>query len=68
MEDKMKSVSRQMGTLIGCICGVLLSAGLIMWGWNTVAPHFNAPVFTYWEVLIVRLALQSITNIFRKKS
>ncbi len=66
MEDKMKSNAQRMGTLIGYICGVLLSAVLIMWGWNTIAPHFNAPIFTYWEVLIVRIALQCVANIFKK--
>ena len=43
-----------------------ISAGFMMWGWNTVAPHLNAPTFNYWEIFSIRMMLSSIVGIFNK--
>ena len=36
-----------------------------MWGWNTVAPHLNAPQFGYWEVYAMRMGLKSLIKLFK---
>lgn len=36
------------------------------WGWNVLAPHLNAPVFGYWEMMGIRLGLCAITSTFKK--
>ena len=32
-----------------------LSTAVIMWGWNTLAPHINCPTFGYWEMFAMRM-------------
>lgn len=43
-----------------------ISSAFIMWGWNTLAPHINCPVFTYWEIFAMRMGLAYIVQIFVK--
>lgn len=67
MEDnKVKSVSEKIGSAIGHIGGWFLSAAFIMWGWNVIAPHLNAPLFSYWEIFAMRMALGSVVAMFKK--
>jgi hypothetical protein len=35
-----------------------------MWGWNTLAPYINCPVFTYWEIFAMRMGLSYVIQIF----
>ena len=51
---------------VGYIGATFISAVLIMWGWNTVAPHLNAPQFGYWEVYAMRMGLKSFIKLFKK--
>ena len=47
-------------TLINIIAEVAIwfaSAGFIMWGWNTLAPHINCPTFSYMEIFAMRMGL-----------
>lgn len=46
MENK-KALAEKIGYLLGVIALCFASAGFLMWGWNVVAPHLNAPTFTY---------------------
>lgn len=49
------------------ICIYFVSALFIWWSWNILAPHLNAPLFSYREIFAMRMALSSIVYIFRKK-
>jgi hypothetical protein len=51
---------------VGYVGATFISAVLIMWGWNTVAPHLNAPQFGYWEVYAMRMGLKSFIKLFKK--
>lgn len=44
-----------------------VSAGFIMWGWNTIAPHINCPIFTYWEIFAMRMGLSWVMRILWQK-
>ena len=50
---------------VGYVGATFISAALIMWGWNTVAPHLNAPQFGYWEVYAMRMGLKSLIKLFK---
>ena len=68
MEEKLNEIkenSGKIGKIIGKGIGWLLSAGFIYWGWIVIAPHLNAPEFTYWEILAIRMALGSIIAMFK---
>lgn len=58
--NKIKENSEKAGKIVGKGIGWFLSAGFIYWGWTVVAPHLNAPEFTYWEIFAIRMALGSI--------
>ena len=53
--------------IIANIATWLISAGFIMWGWNTLAPHLNCPLFTYWEIFSMRMALSYLMSIIWQK-
>ena len=42
----------------------LISAAFILWGYSTIAPHLNAPLFTYWEMMAIRMAIGSLARMF----
>lgn len=66
-ETKNVKVSEVLGDLVGIGLCWLISAGFIMWGWNTLAPHLNCPEFTYWEVFAMRAGFDCITRILWKR-
>ena len=39
--NKTEEIGNKIGKLLAKIIVWLISAGFIMWGWNTVAPHLN---------------------------
>ena len=53
--------------IIANIATWFVSAGFIMWGWNTLAPHLNCPLFTYWEIFSMRMALSYLISIIWQK-
>lgn len=57
---KEKFIALIIAFVVNCV-----SAGFLMWGWNTVAPHLNAPVFGYWEIFAIQMGLIQIKNIFK---
>lgn len=59
-----KTLSAVLGALFGTIICWFISAGFIYWGWTVLAPHLNAPLFTYWEVFAIRMAVSSLMTIF----
>ena len=63
MEENKKSVGEMLGTVVGKIAVWFVSAAFIMWGWNTIAPHLNVPLFSYWEVFAIRMGLTHLMAI-----
>lgn len=64
--ENVKSIAFKIGYLIGTIAYRLIAAGFLMWGWNTIAPHLNAPTFSYWETFAIYMGLNALTKVFRK--
>lgn len=62
-----KKISASIIELLASIVIWLISAGFIMWGWNTLAPHINCPVFTYWEIFAMRMGLSFFMAIIWQK-
>lgn len=62
----MNKTAEKIGYLIGIIALCFASAGFLMWGWNTVAPHLNAPTFSYWETFAIYMGLKALVRMFRK--
>ena len=66
-KEKEKSFGYMVGELVGT-CGIwFISAAFIMWGWNILAPHINAPTFGYWEVFAMRMGLSYFLSIIWQK-
>lgn len=67
-DNTEKKISDYVSELIATIITWFISAGFIMWGWNTLAPHINCPLFTFWEIFSMRMALSYfMTIIWQKK-
>lgn len=62
-----KKVSESISELFASIIIWFISAGFIMWGWNTLAPHINCPIFTYWEIFAMRMGLSFFMSIIWQK-
>ena len=52
-----KKFSNHVSDLLATIIIWFIGAGFVTWGWNTLAPHINCPLFTYWEIFSMRMAL-----------
>lgn len=61
-----KGIAFKIGYFIGAIACRFIGAGFLMWGWNTIAPHLNAPTFSYWETFAIYMGLNALVGIFRK--
>lgn len=64
--ENNKSIAFKIGYLIGLVALRFASAGFLMWGWNTVAPHLNAPTFTYWKTFAIYMGLDALVGIFQR--
>lgn len=64
--ENVKSIAFKIGYLTGTIAYRLIAAGFLMWGWNTIAPHLNAPTFSYWETFAIYMGLNALAEVFRK--
>lgn len=62
-----KKISASIAQLLATIAIWFISAGFIMWGWNTLAPHINYPLFTYWEIFAMRMGLSFFMAIIWQK-
>lgn len=62
-----KKISGSVSDLLAAIAIWFISAGFIMWGWNTLAPHINCPLFTYWEIFAMRMGLSFFMSIIWQK-
>lgn len=66
MENTKKKIAENIGQLFASIIFWFISAGFIMWGWNTLAPHLNAPIFNYWEIFAIRMGVSFSVKIFKQ--
>ena len=64
--ENVKDIAFKIGYLTGTIAYRLIASGFLMWGWNTIAPHLNAPTFSYWETFAIYMGLNALAVIFRK--
>ena len=65
---KEMSAGKIVGTILGTIGGWCICAALLMLGWNVIAPHLNAPLFTYWEWVAIYCGLRVVGNTLFKKN
>ena len=64
--ENVKSLAFKIGYFTGTIAYRLIASGFLMWGWNTIAPHLNAPTFSYWETFAIYMGLNALVGVFRK--
>lgn len=57
MENK-KTIAEMLGKLTG----KLVAVELVTLAWAQVAPHFNAPIFNYFEVLCLLYIAYQLRN------
>ena len=65
--NREERIGRKVGKLLAKFIVWLISAGLIMWGWNTVAPHLNCPQFSFTEIFAMRMGLSQVMAIIWQK-
>lgn len=66
--DKKQKTIDNLSNIITRVCTWFLSTAFILWGWSVLAPHLNAPLFSYWEIFAMRMAFSSIFSIIRHKN
>lgn len=66
--NKKQETVDNISNIIARVCTWFLSSAFILWGWNVLAPHLNAPLFDYWEIFAMRMAFNSIFSIIRHKN
>ena len=59
----MENIKEIIAELIAKITHHFVTAFFIMWGWNTLAPHINAPTFTFLEVFAMRMGFSYLMAI-----
>lgn len=50
-------MKEQIANIVGTVGKWFIASAFIMWGWNTLAPHINCPLFGYWEIFSMYMAL-----------
>jgi hypothetical protein len=51
----MEELKEKVANFVATVVRWFLSTAVIMWGWNTLAPHINCPTFGYWEMFAMRM-------------
>lgn len=64
--SKEQSIGTAIGTVVGEVLVWFINAGFLMWGWNTIAPHLNCPILSYWEVFAIRMGIDALAKIFKR--
>jgi hypothetical protein len=66
-EIKMKNeISKAIIKFLGTVSFWLTSSLFLWWGWNVLAPHLNAPMFSYWEIFAIRMMFSYSISIIVK--
>lgn len=60
--------ARVMSAIVAKVLYWLASTAFILWGWNILAPHLNAPLFSFWEMFAIRMAFTNFTSILWQKT
>ena len=60
--------ARVMSATVAKVLYWLTSTTFILWGWNVLAPHLNAPLFSFWEMFAIRMAFTYFTSILWQKA
>ena len=66
MNTEKKSVSDFITELLVAVVTLFLEALFIFDAWSILAPHLNAPLFTYWQTMLFLLAFRALTRGIRK--
>ena len=66
MNTEKKSVSDSIVELLATVLVLFLEALCIFGAWSILAPHLNAPLFTYWQTMLFLLAFRAVTRGLRK--
>lgn len=66
MNTEKKSARDNIIELITTVTVLFLEVLFIFGAWSILAPHFNAPLFTYWETMLILLAFRAVTRGLRK--
>lgn len=66
MNTEKKSTSDNIIELVTTVAVLFLEALCIFGAWSILAPHLNAPLFTYWQTMLFLLAFRVITRGLRK--
>lgn len=65
MSEMEKKVAREQWKMVfSNVIGWFVSTAFILWGWTVLAPHLNAPLFTYWEVFAMRMGFSYVMALF----
>ena len=51
--------------IVKAIAVLCLRVVIVRWGWSILAPHLNAPMFTYWEMFGIYWAFQTLAGCFK---
>ena len=65
---KNTTAAEKVAIIIVTVMHWFFSALMIWWGWSVLAPHLNAPIFTYWQIFAMRMALTYIMQIVWQKN
>ena len=68
MTDNEKKELDSLANSLAVIADSFITSAFIMWGWNILASHFNAPSFSYWEVFIMRIGFANFMKIFWQRN
>ena len=68
MTDNEKKELDSLANSLAVIADSFITSAFIMWGWNILASHFNAPSFSYWEVFIMRIGVANFMKIFCQRN
>lgn len=66
-DKKDNTTTENLAKIFAKIIVYFISALFIWWGWNVLAPHLNAPLFNYWEIFAMRMALTYVVSILWQK-
>jgi Co/Zn/Cd efflux system component len=54
-----------LGDVLGDIAVWLLTALFLWWGWSVLAPLLNAPMFSYMEMVALRVGFHGVARTIR---
>ena len=62
---KKKTWASTLGEIIGEVAVWFLTALFMWWGWSVLAPHLNAPMFSYMEMVALRVGFHGLARTIR---